>query len=47
MLDYPEIAIGIVRALGERLKEAGRQLADLGKQLQDGEHVAQDSREAP
>lgn len=45
MLEYPEIAIGIVRALGERLKEAGKQLAALGRQLQDGDHVPQDSHE--
>jgi CRP-like cAMP-binding protein len=45
MLDYPEIAVGIVRALGERLKEAGKQLAALGRQLQDGEHMVQDSRD--
>lgn len=37
MLEHPEIAVGVVRALALRLREAGQQLADLGRQLQDGE----------
>jgi CRP/FNR family transcriptional regulator len=34
--EHPEIAVGVVRALAIRLREAGEQLADLGRQLQDG-----------
>lgn len=36
LLEHPEIAVGVVRAMGMRLREAGQQLADLGRQLQDG-----------
>jgi CRP/FNR family transcriptional regulator len=36
MLEHPELAVGIVRALARRLKEASQQLAQLGRQLQDG-----------
>jgi CRP-like cAMP-binding protein len=37
MLEHPEIAIGIVRALAIRLKEANEQLVALGRRVQDGE----------
>ena len=36
MLEHPEIAVGIVRALGLRLREAELQLAAIGRALQDG-----------
>jgi CRP/FNR family cyclic AMP-dependent transcriptional regulator len=36
MLEHPEIAVGMVRTLATRLREASQQLADLGRQLQDG-----------
>jgi CRP-like cAMP-binding protein len=36
MLEHPEIAVGVVRALSLRLREMGQQLADLGRELQDG-----------
>jgi CRP-like cAMP-binding protein len=35
MHEHPEIAVGVVRALALRLREAGQQLADLGRALQD------------
>ena len=35
MLDHPEIAVGIVRALAQRLRESAATLASLGRQLQD------------
>jgi CRP/FNR family transcriptional regulator len=39
MLEHPEIALGIVRALSDRLRELGQQMADLNRQLQDGSHA--------
>lgn len=39
MLEHPEIAVGVVRALAIRVREASQQLADLGRQLQDETHV--------
>ena len=36
MLEHPEIAVGMVRTLAARLREASQQLADLGRALQDG-----------
>ncbi len=39
MLEHPEIAVGVVRALAIRLREAGQQLTDLNRQLQDGSYA--------
>jgi CRP/FNR family transcriptional regulator len=36
MLEHPEIAVGIVRALAVRLAEVGDQVAQLSRQVQDG-----------
>jgi CRP/FNR family cyclic AMP-dependent transcriptional regulator len=36
MLEHPEIAVGVVRALALRLAELGEQMAQLSRQLQDG-----------
>lgn len=36
MLEHPEIAVGIVRALATRLREVSEQLAQLSKHAQDG-----------
>jgi len=36
MLEHPEIAVGVVRALAVRLAEVGEQMAQLSKQVQDG-----------
>ena len=36
MLEHPEIAVGVVRALALRVREMSQQLADVGRQLQDG-----------
>jgi len=35
MHEHPEMAVGVVRALAIRLREASQQLADLGRHLQD------------
>jgi CRP/FNR family transcriptional regulator len=35
MLEHPEIAVGIVRALASRLREVSEQLAQLSKHVQD------------
>jgi CRP/FNR family transcriptional regulator len=48
MLEHPELAVGIVRAISLRLKEASHQLAALGRQLQDGPSPAEPSpQDAP
>jgi CRP-like cAMP-binding protein len=36
MLEHPEIAVGVVRALGSRIAELGEQLAQLTRHAQDG-----------
>ena len=42
MHEHPEMAVGVVRALAIRLREAGQQLADLGRQLQDSPPSGED-----
>ena len=39
MLEHPEVAVGVVRALSNRLRELTQQMADLNRQLQDGSHA--------
>lgn len=39
MLEHPEVALGVVRALSTRLREVSQQMADLNRQLQDGSHA--------
>ena len=42
MHEHPEMAVGMVRALALRLREASQQLADLGRQLQDSPPCGED-----
>lgn len=39
MLEHPEVAVGVVRALSNRLREVTQQMVDLNRQLQDGSHA--------
>lgn len=39
MLEHPEVAVGVVRALASRLRDLSQQLVDLNRQLQDGSHA--------
>lgn len=39
MLEHPEVAVGVVRALARRLREVTEQMVDLNRQLQDGSHA--------